>query len=333
MIKVLTICLPVFNGEKTVDLAINSILNAKLTNYEIAISDNASTDQTQNICLKYQKKFPDLIYYYRNTTNTGFAENYKKCIEKAQGKYLFFIGDDDYLLPKALNTLKSLLDKSPLTSVVCSDIYSFTKNPKIITKKLVYFNNQKKYFQKGSDSLSNWLFNSVLGSIGGYLIRTNDAKKYYQLIPSNSYVPQNHLVAYTAVYKDIMHYPIFSFAQRLTENPSQMANKQYKSLDIVKEILQLINNVSKLNEKINQEKQNMVQEKMIKSYASALSSNLVSYRVFGSFSTVFNLIKLLIKINKSIILKPRFVFYVFISLLTPQFLLRRILLVYRKINV
>lgn len=330
MSKDVTICLPVYNVEKTIEAAIKSILKAKIINYEILISDNASTDQTEKICLKMQKKFPDLISYYQNSKNIGFAENYKKCIEKAQGKYLFFIGGDDILLPKNIYTLISALDQHSEIAIACSDIYTFNNNPNNIAKKFIFFDNKKRLFQKGSDSLVNLLFDSALGSIGGYLMRLSEAKKYYQLIPSNSYVPQVHLGAYIAVYNGIVHYPVFSFAQRLTESPAQMANKQYLSLHMVKEILLLIDDISKVNEKVNMEKQTEVKQKMIKSYTSCLINNLISYRVFSSFSIVFNLIRLLIKINKSIISKPRFLFFAFVSLITPGFLLRRMLFIYRR---
>ena len=328
----LSLCLPVYNGEKTIQPAIQSIVDAKLINFEILISDNASNDQTKKICLRMQKKFPNLINYSQNAKNIGFAENYKKCIEKAQGKYLFFIGADDILLPKRINTLISILNHHPEIDIACSDIYTFDNDPNRIEKQFVFFGNKKKVFKKGSDALINWLFNSAVGSIGGYLVRVSEAKKYSKFIPSTSYVPQVHLTSYMAIHSSIFHCPIFSFAQRLTESPSQMANKQYLSLHIVKEILHLIDNVSKTNEESNSEKYVEVKQKMIQSYTSCLINNIISYKVFSSSFTVFNLIKLLIKLDGSIIFKPRFLIFASVSLVTPQLILRRLLFAYRRIT-
>lgn len=328
----LSLCIPVYNGEKTLELAIKSVLNAKLLNYEILISDNASTDKTKDICQKLQKKFPSLINYHKNSKNIGFAENFKKCVKKAQGKYLFFIGSDDVLLPKKINTFISILDKNPTIDIVCSDIYTFDKNPKRMEKQFVFFNKKRRFFKKGCDALVNWLFNSATGSIGGYLVRTSEAKKYCQFIPSSSYVPQVHLTSYMVIHNNVFHYPVFSFAQRLTESPKQMANKQYMSLHITKEILRLINTISKINEKVNKEEQTEVKQKMIKIYASCLTNNIISYKVFSSFYTVTDLIKLLVKIDPTIIFKPKFLTFSFISLLTPQFLLKKMLFAYRRIN-
>ena len=235
----ITICIPVYNREKTIEQTLKSVINAKLTNYEILISDNSSTDKTKEICLKIQKKYPHLIKYFENKKNLGFAENYKNCINKAEGEYLFFIGGDDILLPNGINNLILTLDRSPQADIVCSDIYTFSNNPSIIEKKFIFFNGKKRVFQKGSNVLINWLFNSAIGSIGGYLIRSSEAKKYIKFIPSDSLVPQVHLSAYMAIHNNIIHYPIFTFAQRLTESPTQLANKQYLSLHIVKEIFKL----------------------------------------------------------------------------------------------
>ena len=52
----ITIGLPVYNGDKFIHNAINSLLNQTFTDFEFVISDNASTDQTETICREYEKK-------------------------------------------------------------------------------------------------------------------------------------------------------------------------------------------------------------------------------------------------------------------------------------
>lgn len=328
----ITICVPVYNEERTIESAIQSVRNAKLKNYEILISDNASTDRTKKICLKLKNKYPRLISYFQNSKNIGFAENYKICIKKARGKYIFFIGADDFLIPKNINNLIIELEKQPKVNIACSDIYTFNHDPQQKEKLFIFFSGKKKLFEKGDNALSNWLFHSATGSIGGYLMRSAEAKKYCQYIPPNSYVPQIHLTAYMSIYSNVVHLPLFSFAQRLTESSKQMANKQYLSLRIIKEILSLIKNVSKVNKKVNKEEQTVVKQKMIHSYTSCLTNNIISYKVFSSFSTVAKLIKLLVRLDQSIIFKPRFLIFTFVSLLIPQFILKKMLFSYRRIK-
>ena len=70
-----SIGLPVFNGEKYLEQAIDSILTQTYTDFELIICDNSSTDKTQNICLNYAKK-DNRIHYFRNKENIGASKNY-----------------------------------------------------------------------------------------------------------------------------------------------------------------------------------------------------------------------------------------------------------------
>ena len=53
--------LPIYNGEKTVGRALNHILTQNYTNYELLISDNASTDNTESICRIYEQKHKEIL--------------------------------------------------------------------------------------------------------------------------------------------------------------------------------------------------------------------------------------------------------------------------------
>ena len=62
--------LPVFNGEKFIAQAIESVLSQTYTNFILFISDNCSTDNTQQICLQYAKQ-DDRIKYFKQENNIG----------------------------------------------------------------------------------------------------------------------------------------------------------------------------------------------------------------------------------------------------------------------
>ena len=69
----LSIGLPVYNGEKYLSAAIDSILNQTYTDFELIISDNNSTDKTQAICQSYAQK-DNRIKYYRLNENVGASK-------------------------------------------------------------------------------------------------------------------------------------------------------------------------------------------------------------------------------------------------------------------
>ena len=104
---VLSICIPTFNRNRQLDNCLNSILiasrNVKNFEFEVCISDNVSPDDVMPIIDKYKK---ELNIKINKNKNLGFAVNALKSINLASGKFVWFLGDDDLILPKTLEYLK-----------------------------------------------------------------------------------------------------------------------------------------------------------------------------------------------------------------------------------
>ena len=82
-----TIGMPVFNGEKYLFDSLNSLVSQSFKNFHILISDNASTDETEKIC-KYFCDNYKFIHYYRQPKNIGVIENFNYLKEEGkQSKY------------------------------------------------------------------------------------------------------------------------------------------------------------------------------------------------------------------------------------------------------
>jgi glycosyltransferase involved in cell wall biosynthesis len=112
--------LPVRNGEKYLRLALDSILRQDYTDFELIISDNASTDATQSICLEYAAK-DQRIRYYRNETNIGASGNFNRVFELARGEFFKWIPHDDECHPAFLRRcIETFKDASADTVLVCS---------------------------------------------------------------------------------------------------------------------------------------------------------------------------------------------------------------------
>jgi len=93
--SLLTIGLPVYNGESTIKKILDSILHQKYKNFILVISDNASTDMTQEICETYAKN-DTRICYIRQEKNIGLLNNWNFLLENAKTKYFMWIEADDY---------------------------------------------------------------------------------------------------------------------------------------------------------------------------------------------------------------------------------------------
>lgn len=113
----LSIGLPVYNGENYLDEALNSILNQTYSDFELIISDNASTDKTSNICHEFASK-DKRIKYFRNNKNLGAASNFNRVFELSSCEYFKWAAHDDLHAPDFLEKCVNVLEKDP-TIVLC----------------------------------------------------------------------------------------------------------------------------------------------------------------------------------------------------------------------
>ena len=112
-----SIGMPVRNGENFIKEAIDSILAQTFKDFELIISDNASTDKTQEICKAYAAK-DKRIRYYRNKKNLGAAYNFNRVFELSRGGYFKWAAHDDVLKPKFIEKCVKVLD-SKLPVILC----------------------------------------------------------------------------------------------------------------------------------------------------------------------------------------------------------------------
>ena len=101
----ISILIPVFNEGPYLAECLDSIISQRGINLEICISDNASSDNSWDIIQSYKDKA--IIRSFRMPKTVSPFENMRKVAEMASGRFVLFLGGDDYLLP---NTLKPLID-------------------------------------------------------------------------------------------------------------------------------------------------------------------------------------------------------------------------------
>ena len=96
-----SIVMPVFNGERFLREALDSLLAQSFSDFELRIADNASTDATAAICLNYTAKDSRIIYH-RHAENLGAFRNAEWLYHQAKGEFLMLVGDDDVYEPDCL---------------------------------------------------------------------------------------------------------------------------------------------------------------------------------------------------------------------------------------
>ena len=125
-----TIGMPVFNAERFIGRALDTLVSQKNGNFELIISDNASTDRTWEICLSYASS-DDRIRYYRSKQNMGPVWNFNRVFELAGGEYFMWASDDDYWDSSYIRSCLDAFKKSKdiiLVGTMCKVVNSETGN-------------------------------------------------------------------------------------------------------------------------------------------------------------------------------------------------------------
>jgi len=150
----ISIGIPIYNGEKFLTSTIESILKQTFVDFEIIISNNASTDKTSDICKKFTS-IDSRIKYFNQSKNIGMLNNYSFVLEKAKGKYFMWIAADDLLsgkdyLSKMLKKFNDNIDYAFPEVNIIDD-----KDNVIHAKLMLPFHNAKTRFDFALASIKN----------------------------------------------------------------------------------------------------------------------------------------------------------------------------------
>lgn len=170
----LSICIPTYNRAKILDYVLSQYVSNQEFNddVEIVISDNASTDDTEFVCKKYQKMHKNIIYN-RNERNIVDG-NFPLVLNLARGKYIKLLNDWIYLDDRQLHTMKetileNLAKHSPIfftndwidTSychqpvVRCNNLDDYVKVVSTYVTSNNFFGAWKDQWEKISDKFAN----------------------------------------------------------------------------------------------------------------------------------------------------------------------------------
>lgn len=166
-----SIGLPVYNGERYLEEALDSILAQTYTDIEIIISDNASNDHTPEICLTYAKK-DSRIHYFRNEKNLGSAWNFNRVFELSSGKYFKWAAHDDIIASDFLMKCVNILDQDPSVVLCYSDATIIDEKGKFIENYEVNLNiDSPKPHERFRGLLMNHQCFEIFGLIRGRVLR------------------------------------------------------------------------------------------------------------------------------------------------------------------
>ena len=133
----ISIIVPIYNVSYYLDNCIESITKQTYSNLEIILVNDGSTDNSNDICQKWEKI--DKRITYINQKNSGVSVARNNGIKKATGKYISFVDGDDYLEINFIKTLYNFTVKNNVDVSIC-DYYLITNQGK---KEMNHFDKTK----------------------------------------------------------------------------------------------------------------------------------------------------------------------------------------------
>ena len=115
-----SIGVPVFNGQNNIEKGLYSVLNQTYHNILVLISDNASTDDTREICERICGE-DERVSYVRQPVNVGPTANFNAVLDLARGDYFMWLGHDDWLSERYIEECVETLEENPDISLACGE--------------------------------------------------------------------------------------------------------------------------------------------------------------------------------------------------------------------
>ncbi|MBR6131253.1 MAG: glycosyltransferase family 2 protein [Bacteroidales bacterium] len=213
MNPLVSVCIPCYNAQNTIERTIRSVLKQTYSNIEIIISDNASTDKTVEVVRQIQD---ERVKIFINETNLGMARNFQVALSRASGKYIKCLCADDIITPDCIEKQVNVFLQHPNDNIVL-----VTSDKQIInTKGKVLFNKgypAKQGCYEGLKSIKKSLIRgtNIFGEPGCVMFEHKAAKQTDEFFieDSISYVMDLHfycqLLKHGNLY--VIKEPLFSF--------------------------------------------------------------------------------------------------------------------------
>jgi abequosyltransferase len=216
--KLFSICIPAYNRAHHLRELLDSIFSQDSDDFEVVICEDYSPDRQQiaAIAHEYCSRWPERLRYFENQENLGYDANLRNLVQKALGRFCFFMGNDDLMCPGALQNVAGIINRFPDAGVVLKSYGIFYESPKNVTQEIRWFTEETQ-IPAGTPAIRLAFRRS--GVISGYIVDrdlANDAATdkfdgtlYYQM----------HLTANVLISKTVVCSPKVLVLCRGTEPP------------------------------------------------------------------------------------------------------------------
>lgn len=291
----LSIIIPVYNTGDKLKRCLNSIIEQKISNYEILLIDDSSNYKSKKIYKSFKKKYSQ-IKYFKNKKKLEVGGSRNIGIRKSQGKYLFFVDSDDVVVKNSLKNLINLLNENPRHQlIICkylSDRY-LNRGRNYIPNDFLF--NSKKHKKNYNGSLLDFAndFKSIPPNCWRYIIKKNFlVKNKIFFLNLNCYEDGDFVTRLICKVKDFKFYnkPVYFYKY----NKLSLSNSAIKkvNLKITLGCITIIENLTNflLKSQLREKEKKYVIFK-IKTYVDIFLSHLLLHSKKSDYRTACNKLK------------------------------------------
>ena len=170
-----SVCIPAYNRARYLPALLDSIIAQARSDFDIVICEDNSPerDKIKEIVCAYSALHPH-IRYYENEGNLGYDGNIRNLVEKADGEFCFFMGNDDLMCPGALDTVAAIVERHPDVGLILKSYAWFDESPDRVNQAVRYFTEERR-FEAGRQAISLCYRRS--GVLSGYIVRRDPAQR------------------------------------------------------------------------------------------------------------------------------------------------------------
>lgn len=212
--KMLSICIPTYNGENHIGALLTSILeqinDGNREKIEICISDNCSKDDTQTVIFEIMKKYQDVtIKYNRREETCNSAENFVEVVKMSSGLYSNLIGDDDIVLPNMLDFVirKSEEAEQQGIDVIVSmfDMYNYRTGINFTARILKEYEADKVFEISNRDEFDEYFthIDGIYGNAAIFAFISNVMFKTEKWLKQSEVLEEKRQSSYMQSYRNI----------------------------------------------------------------------------------------------------------------------------------
>jgi abequosyltransferase len=201
--KLFSVCIPAYNRAHHLTELLDSIVAQDFQDFEVVICEDYSPERRHiaAVVREYESRYPSKLRYFENEVNLGYDGNIRKLVNRAEGEFCFFMGNDDVMCPGALATAASIVHRYSNVGIILKSYGWFDETPDQVNQEVRWFKEETE-FPAGAPAIRFAFRRS--GVLSGYVVYRDTANEaatekfdgtlYYQM-----HLTANVLINKTAV--------------------------------------------------------------------------------------------------------------------------------------